>query len=272
MDYQIFNKNIKFNKNKNIGKVIYIVEGERREINLLKIMFSKILGYKEIITRTRSGKETSSGDEAILFRSEENIQSKIAIINSEKSNVASIENESFIEEQISALKKYDLTFNYENAAIYYIFDGDRINDERNLRKLIDRFSNSRMPSKEHEFDDIGGMLLLSYPAIETFIISNFEKNLIKFNEHFDFNSMKLKKYIDDKKYTDSKLNIRSIENAFIEMINSLENIKINKINLDDVKEFNAKILNYEVTNKRQYMLSLLLISFIDLGIIEMREW
>lgn len=58
MDYQILNNKIKLNKSKNIGKVIYIVEGERREINLLTIIFKRILGYKEIITRTRSGKET----------------------------------------------------------------------------------------------------------------------------------------------------------------------------------------------------------------------
>lgn len=56
MDYQILNNKIKLNKSKNIGKVIYIVEWERREINLLTIIFKRILGYKEIITRTRSGK------------------------------------------------------------------------------------------------------------------------------------------------------------------------------------------------------------------------
>ena len=92
MDYQILNNKIKLNKSKNIGKVIYIVEGERREINLLTIIFKRILGYKEIITRTRSGKET------FLLESDENVQSKIAIINSEKSNISSIENEKFIEE------------------------------------------------------------------------------------------------------------------------------------------------------------------------------
>ena len=35
MEYQILNKKFKFNKDKNIGSVLYIVEGERREINLL---------------------------------------------------------------------------------------------------------------------------------------------------------------------------------------------------------------------------------------------
>ena len=206
MDYQILNNKIKLNKNKNIGKVIYIVEGERREINLLTIIFKRILGYKEIITRTRRGKET------FLLESDENVQSKIAIINSEKSNISSIEN---------------------------------------------------------KFDQIGGMLLLSYPAIETFIISNFEKEMIKFSERFDFEKNKLKRYINDKKYDDSKLNEKSIENAFKEMINSLRYIKIDKINLDDISDFNKEIFEYEITSKRQYMLSLLLISFIDLGIIEM---
>lgn len=206
MDYQILNNKIKLNKNKNIGKVIYIVEGERREINLLTIIFKRILGYKEIITRSRSGKET------FLLESDENVQSKIAIINSEKSNISSIEN---------------------------------------------------------KFDQIGGMLLLSYPAIETFIISNFEKEMIKFSERFDFEKNKLKRYINDKKYDDSKLNEKSIENAFKEMINSLSYIKIDKINLDDISDFNKEIFEYEIISKKQYMLSLLLISFIDLGIIEM---
>lgn len=35
MEYQILNEKIKFNINKNVGKVLYIVEGEKREINLL---------------------------------------------------------------------------------------------------------------------------------------------------------------------------------------------------------------------------------------------
>ena len=60
MDYQILSRNIKLNINKNIGKVIYIVEGERREINLLSKIFKDILKYNEIITRTRSGKESFS--------------------------------------------------------------------------------------------------------------------------------------------------------------------------------------------------------------------
>ena len=51
MDYQILSDKFKLNKNKNIGKVLYIVEGERREINLLRDVFERVLDYKEVITR-----------------------------------------------------------------------------------------------------------------------------------------------------------------------------------------------------------------------------
>ena len=78
----------------------------------------------------------------------------------------------------------------------------------------------------------------------------------------------LKQYIGDKGYSNSKITIETLSNAFIELVNSLENININKINLDNTKDFNNQILNYENCEKNRYMLSLLLISFIDLGIIE----
>ena len=134
--------------------------------------------------------------------------------------------------------------------------------------MIKKYINSREPNEENKFDSIGGMLLMSYPAIETFVISNFEKDMYNFGSRFDFNTQGLKKYINDNKYDDSKLSEETIKNAFYEMITSLDKIGINKVNLDNVKEFNNHIFQYEKNNSRQYMLSLLLVSFIDLGIIE----
>lgn len=262
MAYQILNEKIKFNINKNIGKVLYIVEGEKREINLLGMIFKKILGYKEVITRSRNGKEKYT------YVNKENENSKIVIINSEKSNVSSITNTKFIDEQIKNIKQYDLEFNYENCAIFYIFDNDRKNDETNIKRLIKMYTNSREPNEINKFDSIGGMLLLSYPSIETFIISNFEKDMINFNQRFDFQKQTLKSYIGDKKYDDHKISIYTLTNAFIEMIKSLKNINIHQINLDNLEECNCKIFDYELKNNKRYMLSLVLISFIDLGIIE----
>lgn len=112
------------------------------------------------------------------------------------------------------------------------------------------------------------MVLLSYPSIESFVISNFEKEMYKFHERFDFNEKTLKQYIGDNMYDNHKMSIDTLSNAFLELINSLEKIDVSKINLDNTKEFNTDIFSYEQSVNNRYMLSLLLISFVDLGIIE----
>jgi len=58
-----------------------------------------------------------------------------------------------------------------NAAIYYLFDRDPESntDDRLIAGLIDKLKNSR----ENKDNMRGGMLILSYPAIEAYEISNF---------------------------------------------------------------------------------------------------
>ena len=265
MDYQILNKKFKFNKDKNIGKVLYIVEGATREINLIANIFLNILGYEEVISLNRNGKMKYR-----QFSKKDNVYSQVVIINSETSNIDTINNKDFIDKQIELLRDNGLDYEYRNSAIYYVFDADRKEDTNIIRKLVEHYTNSREPSDDNEnkFNSIGGMLLLSYPAIETFIISNFENDMSNFDKRFDFDNQKLKEYIDNKKYLDNRMSIDTLSNAFLELVNSLEKIDVKKINLDNTKEFNTDILNYEQSLNNRYMLSLLLISFVDLGIIE----
>lgn len=265
MDCQILNKNFKFNKDKNIGSVLYIVEGERREINLLGYIFKEILKYDEVIGIDRMG------NERMKYISKKNKNSKVFIINSEQSNIQSIANTEFRDQQVKKLKQYDDEFNYENIPIYYIFDCDRKNDRIAIENVINTYINAREPSEENKYDSIGGMILLSYPAIESFIISNFEKDMYKFHERFNFNEKTLKQYIGDNKYDNHKMSIDTLSNAFLELVSSLENINANKINLDNMKNFNTTLFNYEQLVNNQYMLSLLLISLVDLGIIEIEN-
>lgn len=261
MVYQL-NSRFNLNIDKNIGTVIYIVEGEKREINLIEYIFKEILKYEEVIGIDRNG------NERVKYISTKNANSKVFIINSEKSNVNSINNKEFFEKQIDILKTYDEEISYEDNPIYYIFDCDRAQDKSNIDNLINMYYNAMEPSEENKFDSIGGMMLLSYPSIETFVISNFEEDMYKFNERFDFENQTLKEYINANKYDNQKMNLETINNSFNELLKSLNNINIDKIDIDDVREFNNKIFQYEQKNKNQYMLSLLLISFIDLGIIE----
>ena len=140
MDYQILNKKFKFNQNKNIGSVLYIVEGERREINLLGYIFKDILKYDEVIGIDRTG------NERIKYISKENKNSKVFIINSKQSNIQSIANTEFRDEQVKILKLYDDEFDYEDIPIYYIFDCDRINDKEVIENIIKTYVNAREPN------------------------------------------------------------------------------------------------------------------------------
>ena len=67
------------------------------------------------------------------------------------------------------ISEYD--FPVDNAAIYYIFDRD---PKSNVdAALIERLIKTLKNAYENEDGLRGGMLLLSYPSIESYNISNF---------------------------------------------------------------------------------------------------
>ena len=76
--------------------------------------------------------------------------------------------------------------------------------------------------------------------------------------------------IYDYHYDNERISIETLMNAFNELAKSLDNIdeNISEINLDDIRVFNKNVFEKEKRYNNQYMLSLLLISFVDLGIIE----
>ncbi|MBP3255294.1 MAG: hypothetical protein J6M60_02240 [Clostridia bacterium] len=263
MEYQILNNKIKINLNKNIGKVIYVVEGEDVELNLLSHIFKNVLKYKEVIKISRRDQKVLV-PESLL-----NYNSKIVIMNSKSSHVGTIEKTKYINAKIQEIQKEDEYFNVEDCPIYYIYDCDRPEDKEIIQEFIGKYTNSREASEKSDYSAFGGMLLLSYPSIESFIISNFETNISELSSKENFETTKdVKRYIKNNNYDYNKITENSLINAFNEMVTSLEKIHIHRVNLDNIEEFNQNIFNYEVLNKYKYLLSLLLISFIDLGIIE----
>ena len=76
-------KNLKINKNKSIGVVIVVVEGESEEFKLLKYIFTKILNYNYIPLK----RNKIMADE---FRSRINPNSTIIVANTSNSNIKSI--------------------------------------------------------------------------------------------------------------------------------------------------------------------------------------
>lgn len=83
----------------------------------------------------------------------------------------------------------------------YIWDRDS-NKYDIVKKLLDKFHNSR----DNEFD-MQGLLLLSYPSIESFIISCFEQNTMQIKID------KIKKYLTMNKYNYSKIDEYKLLNA-----------------------------------------------------------
>ena len=108
--------NIRLNKEKSIGKVLFIVEGGKTEAYILHRIFCKILDYQmETILRDKGYHK---------YNSKENPTSQVFVINAEESNIKNIEkNNKYLDKLFKELiENYD--FNIDNAAIYYLFDRD----------------------------------------------------------------------------------------------------------------------------------------------------
>ena len=253
--------NIQLNKGKSIGKVLYIVEGGKTEPFLLHRIFCNILDYQlETILRNKGYRK---------YNSKENVTSQVCVINAEESNIRFIDrNNKFLDNLFAELiEHYD--FDVDNAAIYYIFDRDSESntDAEFIRNLLSKLVNSRDNGLPRQ-----GMLLLSYPSIEAFTLSNFiEKSFL----HGFETGSKLKQYLHDCKVNHSRINEETLIYAAEELLQALDFMKAGTLDVDNFAEtnmgiFENKEMEYE-RDKRYYALSLLCISLIDLGIIEVQN-
>lgn len=253
------------NKNKSIGKVIYIVEGERKEITLLSHIFTKILNYSVIQAKRQKGIYEK-------YVSLENPDSQVYLINSETSNIGSLKSKSGKEYLDTVFKnlyeKYQLDIT--NAATYYIFDRDcESNLATDCRDLVKILKNSRDNGYESN-----GLLLLSYPAIEAYIFSCFDDSTEKYID----TASTLKQKTSVGKYQYNKLKDKEMIQACTNMLATqlhILGVDIKPSDLDDFSKINEQIL--EVEDKKvsidscYRILSYLSVSFIDLGIITEKE-
>lgn len=260
MDCQtLIKNNLKLNKNKRVGTVIFVVEGNKTEIDLLKKIFSDILDYN-FISENREGKR-------LKFKSKTDKYSIIYVFNSENSNIKSITSET-LEDDISLEIRslYDENFAIENAAIFYIFDRDyKSNKLEVVEDLIDRYYNSR------ESDGYGmqGLLVLSYPAVEAYICEALVEKYYK--KDFDLGT-KLKKFLQNRQVKIEDIKDRHITKSCKSMNKTFNKFGIAEYNIDDFRETNRLILEKqekilgEIEGYR--LLSTISIALLDLGIIE----
>ncbi len=201
------------------------------------------------------------------YNSKENPTSQVFVINAEESNIKYIakDNEFLNNLFRELIENYD--FDVDNAAIYYIFDRDSQSntDTKFIETLIDELGNAR----DNNGYNRQGMLLLSYPSIEAFTLSNFEKN--SFEKKFKLGK-DIKKYFHDNGYNQQHISDKTLLDATKELMVACEKMNVLELNVDEFQVCNKKIYNYEeyeyFESELYRILSLLCISFIDLGLLE----
>lgn len=257
MDFQ--DMRIELHKDKNIGKVLFIVEGSRTEPYIMTKLFTSILDYQlETILRGKGYKQ---------FNSKVNPDSKIFVINAQESNIRFIEkDDGYLNNLFTELiEEYD--FDIDNAAIFYIFDrDDRSNtDSAFLESMLSKLVNSR----DNPEYDRQGLLLLSYPSIESFTLSCYRDNVLCMG--FE-TGQKLKTYLGEQKISNQRIDESALLHAASEMLKALEQINDCSYDLDDFSECNLDVFHFEESGKQKSgiykCMSLLIIALMDLGLIE----
>lgn len=261
MEYR--NINIEFNKNKRIGKVLYIVEGQSDEHNVIKRIFKEILGY-DLISFVRGKKQPTQ------YISKDHPNSRVYVINTENSNIESIKRGKYLDDLFAKLiEEYE--FDIDNCAIYYIFDRDPKSNKniRFISSLIETLTNSRDIQVSYIRQ---GLFLLSYPSLESFILSNFETESYK--NKFDLGKT-IKCFLKDKGYKIYDVEEETLLAAVSELINSFEFMDLPKRDIDEFYKTNKEIFEFEEAvyekDKEYHAISLLMISLIDLGIVQIHE-
>lgn len=274
MEFQITTNNIKLNKDKSIGNVLFIVEGADTEFRVLKKIFNEIFGYcyKGI---NRDGVKFSE------YKNIKHKNSSIFVINTADSTISSICNKKEYLDKMFELLIEDYKFEIDNSFIYFIFDRDRDpktetkKHREYIRSLIKSLTNSLDIDEDREKEfvfDRQGLLILSYPCAEAFIAASFIDDTYKITHRI---GKELKRDLGDRKIQHSKIDEESLKLATLEMLKYLKIIHNKDLDIDEFKYLNLEIFEkqdefYE-ENKSYRLLSLIPIILIDLGLITIEE-
>lgn len=249
---------MKLNKDKHIGRVLFIVEGSQTEFSILRRIFCNLLGYSYIEKRRNKPK---------YFISPNDRFSQVAVINTRESNIRDIsENETYLDDVFDVLRE-QYQFPVDQSAIYYLFDRDPKSnvDAALIEKYILSLANP------YDNDDYkAGQLLLSYPSIESYIISNFRdtEDTLRFSL-----GREVKAYIGSN--TDIQINKISDETLVKAADEFLKYLNSEQITFD-VDEFSEASHIVFTRQEAEYLagrgfrlFSMLTLALLQMGIIEM---
>lgn len=252
---------MKLNKQKRIGEIVIVLEGENPENEILTHIFMDILGYSVSSCPRSTGvlKEFEGHD----------IHSKVILINAPTSNINSIADVDFFSKYLFEMS-VKLNIDFTNDDTYIIFDRDYKNNKKKvLKKMLEKYNSAQGEFNEEQ----NGLLLINYPSIEPFVMSLFEKDSYKINKcrlgSENKDCLAKKGY----KLKDSDENC--LLNAAKEFLSYLKDYKIiqHSTEVYDTQTIGLKIFE-EQSNKLQVLrnfncLSQVIQILIDLGIVEL---
>ena len=255
-------KYLKINFKRNIGNVLIIVEGSSDEFLVLKQIFQNILHY-HYIEKKRTQQNFKNYDEFVMKGNE---NSRVIVINTKNSNLSSIKkDEEYLNEIYKKLYE-EYGIDIKNINVYFIWDRDSSSNPEEITKdLLGHLGNSL----ENKNGEMNGLLLLSYPCLETFIITNFDKKTLFLKEN------DLKKYVKKHNYKTNSIDKYTLLNAVVMMNKALLKIGIQDYDLDDFSATSLKVFEKQelIRKRRKYynLLSLISIMLLDLNIITMKD-
>ena len=259
MECQNTIKNLKVNKNKSIGEIVVVVEGESEEFKLLKHIFVDLFDYNYIPYKKSRGITD-------IMQSKTNKNSTVFVVNTNSSSMKSLlEPEDFKDNLYNLIMK-DYQRSLKNVPIYILWDRDhKSNTKKTVLKCLDVYRNSQ----DNNYN-MYGLLLLSYPCVESYELSHFNKQayLMKFRS-----SLEVKKEVraNARKYSLANITEKSLLVAAQNMHKSFENMKIYSYEPSDFYKVNKKVFEMEEsflkTDGYYKALSLITVMLVDLGII-----
>lgn len=250
---------MKLNKEKHIGRVLFIVEGSQTEFSILRRIFCNILGYSYIEKRrNRPSYFTSTRDRF----------SQVAVINTRESNIRDIsENETYLDDVFDVLRE-QYQFPVDQSAIYYLFDRDPKSNTDSA--LIEEYILSLANPYDNENGYKAGQLLLSYPSIESYIISNFRDGS---------HSMRFALGKDTKSYIGSNTDIQMnkiTEETLIKAAHEFLAYLDSEAVIFDIDEFAGASHAVFTKQEKEYLsgagfrlFSMLTLAFLQMGILKM---
>lgn len=254
------NRSMKLNRDRTIGRVLYIVEGSKTEFVLLQKIFCDVLGF-EYIEKRRNRPD--------FFCKRSNPNSTIAVINTENSNIQDISKDDYLDHLFETLiNQYD--FPVDKSAIYYLFDRDPASNHD--PDMVEQYINTLQDPYDNEDDMKAGCLLLSYPSIESYTISSFQNNVYQINLRFGHHA---KTYMGQHREIQmNKISEATLLHAADEFAAYLQALHLDW-DIDAFAETSRTVFHHQEHNyasRGSYdLFSMLTLSLLQLGILEMEE-